>query len=88
VVVRLQGFFADVDVEIAAAHLSHAEVERACAPWPPRLGPTPFLALYHVGQDGRTRRLAVSQSELVDPVAVIASALGEQHARSLQHGAF
>ena len=86
VVVRLQGVFADVEATIEAAHLSRAEVERKCAPWPPRLGATPFLVLYHIGADGRTRRLAVSQAELLEPVERIADELSEQHARALQHG--
>jgi hypothetical protein len=88
VVVRLQGVFSDVEATIEAAHLSRAEVERRCAPlqWPPRAAPAAFLALYHIGADGRTRRLLVSQTELLEPVERIADALGELHARALQHG--
>lgn len=84
VVVRFQGVFADVETTIEASHLSRAEVERVCAP--SRLTPQPCLVLYHVGADGKTRALRVSQLDLLDKVERVADALNEGHSRAMLHG--
>lgn len=75
VVIRMFTLVGTRDITIEAAYVSRAEVERGCALHV--CGFRDYLRLHYVGLDGRPQVLSVCQSDLVDPVADIATHISD-----------
>ena len=74
-------FFRNVDQTIESAFVSRAEVDKACAPQVCSF--RPYLRIYYIGIDGRQCVMSICQTELRDPVSVIADYISDLKSKSM-----